>query len=489
MEFILTDALSTYLELLEPESELLADFHVRIATINSCLQVVGQIAEHVEKWVIEDDRVKDVRRGKMKATEKEIDYRTRDENLIDFDKGDEHLGWGFEDDEPYVNPFTGQWITPITSKSAGPSNYEKTSKNPSDSEQRTLRVLEVIVPHPLVDAEQAIQDKDFSLDPSLGKIHNLIDFDEDDDPPYYETLSPVTAYSLSSNPFSTRPLANSCYSSNTADIHSPGSSLPDSNSELEETVFDYNEGRQMEILQSKWAVDDDIQDMRCSQTANQFHGDLLVAWKMQAQFDEETAQQSNTYQKEAKCAREVEEEEGKKFNVDTVVARRLARDWETQDETHVQNLQKIQAYSAQEDSKYADKSRRDEKERNEAFLRDQAAARAAQDQWEQEQRDIVEDAVKLREQAEREEQEEMERKRVELELAKRLAEELARQEEEELQRVIAELEEAERRERQADCVVCMEPSDKSGMCLLSCDHYYCEDCIVGRVSIHASSRS
>jgi hypothetical protein len=68
-ELILTDSSKTYLRLLEAEQELLEDsqprrgkgvqtdtdvaraenFRVRIATINSCLQVVGQNSENVPK--------------------------------------------------------------------------------------------------------------------------------------------------------------------------------------------------------------------------------------------------------------------------------------------------------------------------------------------------------------------------------------------------------------------------------------------------------
>jgi hypothetical protein len=153
---VLTDALSRYMRYLEVEQELHESsqprrgkgvqtdtdlarteyFRARTVTTGFCLHFVGQIAENVKRWATGEAEVKDVGRGKEK--EKKVDFGIRDEDLIDFNKNiplspDDCFKpvWEDEDDEPYINPMTGQWITPVTSKSAGPSNSQWMYENPS----------------------------------------------------------------------------------------------------------------------------------------------------------------------------------------------------------------------------------------------------------------------------------------------------------------------------------------------------------------------
>jgi len=557
---VLTDALSRYMRYLEVEQELHESsqprrgkgvqtdtdlarteyFRARTVTTGFCLHFVGQIAENVKRWATGEEEVKDVGRGKE---EKKVDFGIRDEDLIDFnEKGpfspDDCFKpvWEDEDDEPYINPMTGQWITPVTSKSAGPSNpqwiYENSSRKASAGQALKVKALllgqssggeaksskadellylttdevrESSVPNILVDLQRRVQPKDISVVPQLPQlsiIPKLIDLDDDDQLPY-DALLPA-AILPPTNPFS-NPLPSHRSSTNTSGSNTPNTSSRDTDHEPEDIFFDSANGRQRIVnLQSECAsADDRLQDtqqfafpLEDATIPSQFDLDRLTALKLQAQFDNE-AQQSSRFRGPDGYARQLEQEERTRvldFSADTEAAKRLARDWEAQDGIYEQNLERLRNEWAEEDRRleeqaaFADAMRRDEEARDEAIRRDQAAAMAAQNQWEQQMRETEDSTRKLREQIEREEEEEVERRRAAVEQAKRLAEELERQEEEERQRLAAEAAEAERRERQADCVVCMEPSDKVDMCSPSCEHYYCEDCIIGRfLSLHFST--
>ena len=549
---VLTDALSRYMRYLEVEQELHESsqprrgkgvqtdtdlarteyFRARTVTTGFCLHFVGQIAENVKRWGTGEEEVKDVGRGKE---EKKVDFGIRDEDLIDFNEKSPFSPddcfkpvWEDEDDEPYINPMTGQWITPVTSKSAGPSNpqwiYENSSRKASAGQALKVKALllgqssggeaksskadellylttdevrESSVPNILVDLQRRVQPKDISVVPQLPQlsiIPKLIDLDDDDQLPY-DALLPA-AILPPTNPFS-NPLPSHRSSTNTSGSNTPNTSSRDTDHEPEDIFFDSANGRQRIVnLQSECAsADDRLQDtqqfafpLEDATIPSQFDLDRLTALKLQAQFDNE-AQQSSRFRGPDGYARQLEQEERTRvldFSADTEAAKRLARDWEAQDGIYEQNLERLRNEWAEEDRRleeqaaFADAMRRDEEARDEAIRRDQAAAMAAQNQWEQQMRETEDSTRKLREQIEREEEEEVERRRAAVEQAKRLAEELERQEEEERQRLAAEAAEAERRERQADCVVCMEPSDKVDMCSLSCEHYYCEDCIIGR---------
>jgi len=557
---VLTDALSRYMRYLEVEQELHESsqprrgkgvqtdtdlarteyFRARTVTTGFCLHFVGQIAENVKRWGTGEEEVKDVGRGKE---EKKVDFGIRDEDLIDFNEKSPFSPddcfkpvWEDEDDEPYINPMTGQWITPVTSKSAGPSNpqwiYENSSRKASAGQALKVKALllgqssggeaksskadellylttdevrESSVPNILVDLQRRVQPKDISVVPQLPQlsiIPKLIDLDDDDQLPY-DALLPA-AILPPTNPFS-NPLPSHRSSTNTSGSNTPNTSSRDTDHEPEDIFFDSANGRQRIVnLQSECAsADDRLQDtqqfafpLEDATIPSQFDLDRLTALKLQAQFDNE-AQQSSRFRGPDGYARQLEQEERTRvldFSADTEAAKRLARDWEAQDGIYEQNLERLRNEWAEEDRRleeqaaFADAMRRDEEARDEAIRRDQAAAMAAQNQWEQQMRETEDSTRKLREQIEREEEEEVERRRAAVEQAKRLAEELERQEEEERQRLAAEAAEAERRERQADCVVCMEPSDKVDMCSPSCEHYYCEDCIIGRfLSLHFST--
>lgn len=429
-EIVLTTALRTYLALSRSEQEQLEDsqprrgkgiqtdidvataenFRIRIDTINICLQAVGQIAGNVRKWASEDDGSKDVDRWKNEEIEEGVSSGTQDENLIFFDAESERFAPEFEDDEPYMLPTTGQWITPITSKSAGPSNRESSLKDQYDFGQLNVRAFSVSIPNIPTNVEQTTHDKDRSLLLSVDKAPNLIDLDDD------------------------------------------------------------------------W----------------------LVAQRLQALYEEEAFIQNTSYQDEARYARQVREEEmirADNFKSNTATAKQLAHEWRIEGRIQSQDFEELLVDFAQKersrDEQQADLNelRNQQEEDEERFRKDRAAARAAQEEWESEEREALEGVLKWREQAEREEKEDLERKVAEAEEEVRRAEqeelerifaeaeeEIRRAEEEELERVVAEAEEEERRARQADCLACMEPSDRVDMCLLTCEHYYCGGCIVGKSS-------
>lgn len=458
--FILTDALSTYRRLVEEEQELhessqprggdgvqtdielarMAYFRAQTLTIESCLQVVGRIAESVKNWVLGEEEVKDISRWKGK--EKEVDFGVRDGQLIEIEeqtppsRAREYFkpAWEDEDDDPYQNPMTGQWITPVTSKSAGssgtkgvyrepsrepstgyalgveapslcrPSNNEATFLNAGESLfSPTILEDEVRIVNMLKDSERRVPAKDSSVTPQLSTISSILDFDDDD-------LLSSEVPSMSStlvNPFSDH------FSTSTA-----GSDTPNTTSE--DIFFDCNEKQQIENLQSDWAplIDDQLKGtlqfvvlLEDATTSRQFDLDHLAALKLQAEFDREVQQ------------------------------------WEQEDWWFAEQVA------------FAETVRRDAKANFNAIQRDQAADWAAQSRWEQEAREKEEEV------------------KAGIEEVKILAEELERQEEAERQRLATE---AERRERQANCLICTDLSDKANMCLLSCEHYYCGNCITGR---------
>jgi hypothetical protein len=195
--------------------------------------------------------------------------------------------------------------------------------------------------------------------------------------------------------------------------------------------------------------------------------DFIFAQKLQREYDNEQ-NAPNGLHNQNEFARQLDREERARemeHEADLEASRRLASQLLAQEE-------KERALTNQFNREY--------KASQEAFRRDQAAALAQQKAWEDEIRADEEDRRKFIAEMERQDEEARAR---DLEAAKKLAEELDREEEEERQRLAAEAAEAERRERQADCVVCMEPSNKIDMCFLECEqqHYYCGECIVGKL--------
>lgn len=156
---VLTDALNRYMKYLEVEQELhersqphqgkdaqtdtdlarIEYFHARTLAVDSCLQVVDRIAENVKRWVRGEDDVQDVERGKHKENggAEGLRLEALEENLISFDgqdfpSTDEYPKPLWQEDEPFINPLTGQWVTVVNSNSAGPSNtpvYDAFSRN------------------------------------------------------------------------------------------------------------------------------------------------------------------------------------------------------------------------------------------------------------------------------------------------------------------------------------------------------------------------
>ena len=550
---VLTDALTRYMRYLEVEQELHESsqlrqgkgvetstdlarteyFHRKTVATESCLLVVGQITENVRRWVTGGEVVKDVGHRK----EKQVEFGSQDESLIDLNGELTSLpGRGFqttredEDEEPYINPMTGQWITPATSRSAGPSNnqglYKARSRKPSfdyslevkvpfhrtcdvtnsskvDAFQSSppVKVGETLIPNVLADLKRCTNfrvqpEGEISLLPQTSITPNLLDLD-DDNPPPYDILIPGVILPLT-NLF-VHPMLSSSYPSPTPGSNTLNTSPRETDSATEDTFSDCDyEGQQVAHLQFERVLGDGnlrntLQlafSLENSTTRRQFDLDRLAAQNLQTQFDNEV-QQSPSSQNQDGYTRQMEQEERIRvldIDAEMEAARRLASEWEAQDGIYEQGLMYLRGKWEKEDRmleaqvSFADSLRRSEEARDEAIRRDRAAAMAAQHQWEEEVRESEDSARRLVEEIKREEEEEeeeRERMRAAAEAAKRIAEELERQEEEELQRLAAEAAEAERRERQADCVVCMEPSDKVNMCLLSCEHYYCGECIVG----------
>jgi hypothetical protein len=129
---VLTEALNGHLKILELEQKLheksqprqgkgietqmdaarIQYFQSRTIITETCLQFAGKIASSVRAWAA----------GEPEKAEKKVTM----ENLLNLLSPSVHRFDLLveEDDEPFLNPMTGQWIQPINSShSAGPSNW------------------------------------------------------------------------------------------------------------------------------------------------------------------------------------------------------------------------------------------------------------------------------------------------------------------------------------------------------------------------------
>jgi hypothetical protein len=155
---VLTGALTGYLRLLSLEQNLLESLQprkgksvetpsdlarteyylARTAATESCLQLVERITPIVNRWIAGGGTVDDGRAAEGEV----IDGGVGDKYVIylngetlptpEFNFG---VMWSEEEDEePYIDPWTAQWITPVTSKTAGPSNTQGQYKDTGGSD-------------------------------------------------------------------------------------------------------------------------------------------------------------------------------------------------------------------------------------------------------------------------------------------------------------------------------------------------------------------
>lgn len=132
---VLTEALNGYLKIISLEQKLhetsqprqgkgaetdidaarVQYFQSRTLVTETCLQFAGRIASRVKAWSS----------GELEKVEKKVTTK----GLLDLmsPSVDHFILPSKEDEEPFLNPFTGQWIEPInSSQSAGPSNWQGT---------------------------------------------------------------------------------------------------------------------------------------------------------------------------------------------------------------------------------------------------------------------------------------------------------------------------------------------------------------------------
>jgi hypothetical protein len=133
---VLTEALNGHLKIIELEQKLHERsqprqgkgvetqmdvarsqyFQARTLVTETCLQFVGRIASSVRAWAA----------GEPEKVEEKVEEKVTMEDLLNLvSPSVRHFGLlEEEDDEPFLNPMTGQWIQPInSSRSAGPSNW------------------------------------------------------------------------------------------------------------------------------------------------------------------------------------------------------------------------------------------------------------------------------------------------------------------------------------------------------------------------------
>jgi len=131
---VLTEALNGYLKILSLEQKLhetsqprqgkgvetemdvarVQYFQSRTLVTETCLQFAGRLASNVREWAA----------GEPEKVEKKVTM----EDLLNLMSPEVHRFFlpAAEEDEPFLNPLTGQWIEPVnSSRSAGPSNWHR----------------------------------------------------------------------------------------------------------------------------------------------------------------------------------------------------------------------------------------------------------------------------------------------------------------------------------------------------------------------------
>jgi len=520
--FVLTEAFAGYLKIIELEQKLhessqprqgksietqtdvarILSFQSRTLVTETCLRFAPRIAPIVRKWA---------------GGSEEEENGAQMEELIDLGRPliKCYVPSLEEDDEPFVNPMTGQWIQPITSRSAGPSNWYRSStrNEPVHSKQEGELGGTGSGFSNLVRISQA---DTYALPPSIkGKERqgsrttaydeDLIDFSTPDlskqlnpvqGPSLWDLFAEDTATSyiktardsaqLDTNPFSDQyqfpetpgfdtPRTTT---SNTNAFNSPPQ--PSNNSSM---LFEEDLAAALK-LKSEW-VDSIHQSIYSFDTppadttsSPQFDLDCLIAQRLQTEFDNELQQQETyahqIYQTDQQLAADLEH--------DLAEARSLASQWEAQDEYTQQDIKHWQEKWQHEDQQvaaqadFAKEVLRAEQEREESIRRDMAAATAVQMQWEAEALELERQVRRAAEEAERREEEERRRLAAEMAERERRAQiERARIAREEAERRAKE----ERRRKMAECVSCMEEGERKEMCVLSCGHGYCGGCVTG----------
>lgn len=522
---VLTEALTGYLKIIELEQKLhessqpgqgksvetqtdvarIQYFQSRTLVTETCLRFAARIAPVVRKWV---------------GGSEEEENKAQMEDLLDLlDLGRPsikcYVSCLEEDDEPFVNPMTGQWIQPITSRSAGPSNWYRSSirNEPVYSKQvgklggkasgfsNLVRISQAdtyALPRSIKGKERegsrtTAYDEDL-IDlstPDLSKHSNpvqgpsLLDLLAEDTAASYIKTARDSAQ-LNINPFSDQyqfpetpgfdtPRTTT---SNTNALNSPPQPSNNTSMSFEEDLAAALK------LQSEWAysIHQSIYSFDTppadTTSSTQFDLDFLTAQRLQAEFDNEL-QQQETY---ARQIYQTEQQLTADLEHDLAEAHRLASQWEAQDESTQEDIKYWQEKWQQEDQQvaaqadFAKEVLRGEQEREESIRRDMAAAMAAQTQWEAEALELEQQARRAAEEAERREEEE--RRRLAAEMAER--ERRAQVERERIAREEAERRaEEERRRKMAECVSCMEEGERTEMCVLDCGHGYCGSCVAG----------
>jgi hypothetical protein len=99
-------------------------YNQRTAAAETCLAHVDRIASQVKRWAKAGEHGTNTDGKEIELIEVEDTPATGNASqpsILDFKS---LSSWQYEDDEPFLNPISGQWITPTTSRSAGPSGTQ-----------------------------------------------------------------------------------------------------------------------------------------------------------------------------------------------------------------------------------------------------------------------------------------------------------------------------------------------------------------------------
>ncbi|KAN0122125.1 hypothetical protein V8E51_000451, partial [Hyaloscypha variabilis] len=520
---VLTDALNGYLKIISLEQKLheasqprrgksvetetdaarIQYFQSRISVAETCLQFAGRISTSVKAWAA----------GEPEKLEKNVTM----EDLMNLmsPSVDRFLLPVKEDDEPFLNPLTGQWIQPINSpQSAGPSNWRE-SCMPKDLDYPKKEKINDLPPTAKGKDEEGTtivlpQEVEDLIDLSISDVH------EPSNPPHFSDFfgllhetsetSYITTERDNIQP-SLNPFSDHYQSPDSPGFDTPRTSTSHTQSRSDSPAHSFKiapltfeaELAAARKLQSEWAQDDAKYELPTMETTSvsqfdlkyppvesstsinqfqldyppidtNFELDLLTAQRLQAEYDTEQQEQES-------YARQVQRAEQDQFSYidgDMAEARRLQSEWEAQDASAQQDVQYWQTMWQQEDQQMAAQAEfargllREEEDRAEGIKKDVAAALAAQTQWEADAIELQKQVKRAAEEADRREAEE--RERLEREEAARRAEE-------------------ERRAKMAECVSCMEEGERKDMLVLGCTHAYCGGCIAEAVKSALKSRT
>ncbi|RDW71672.1 hypothetical protein BP5796_07706 [Coleophoma crateriformis] len=512
-----------------------------------CLQLQARIVDSVRKWMVSDviGGGDSAEREECEIPELDADVRKVPHDFAEYME--------MAKEQTFIDPFSGKLIEPTTPFSAGPSQSQESGTPASlvilgngesedllaqDDLQGGLKVpLQDLKAFPLTITMLAV--KDVLSEPS-SRAQSIVQTpqsatpsshseDPQDLTPEDSTESPASAAELVPDTFASDVTAalelQAAWDIEDAELRrqfqyaltlqdgstssaSLAASQPEASRREAEHLPDKLNREALETAFNGPQDDDGLEFVQSLQEeeerrAQEIERAALEAKRLAAEWEREDAELREQAEL-AKMTLKAEEERTARINAVIRAAQEASSSWAEEEKA---------GFVQQEE--FAREVSQAEEERAQRIQNDILAAQREQSQWENEIREQEEEerraaeermkaaaaeaqrvAARIAEEEQRARIEQEKRERAEAEAAeRRRQEEIAtrnRQIQEETQR--QELarrakEENERRARQADCLACRDPGERSEMAILPCNHAYCGECIAAAFKTASGSRT